>query len=173
MKRAQLDNPIIIFVALVFGLMIFAPIMLKIFISIDTGVGNSLGNLSGQQGVIAKQNFDAVTTPLITFWDKVITMAFVLVVILLFVSAFFVDAHPFFLILYILLNFFVILMVPNLETALSHIYDSPTFVTETAQLVFLDSLRTNLTLFTVGIMVLAGIVIYGKLAFTRGGSNRR
>lgn len=172
-KKGQLDNPVIVFVVIIFGLLIFAPIMLKIFINVDTSFGNSLGNLSGQQGEIAKANFKAVTTPLITFWDKVIISAFVLAIIMLLVSAFLIDAHPFFIVLYIFINFMLILFIPTLETALSHIYDSAAFAAEVTDLSFLDSLRTNLSVFIVGIMVLAGIIIYGKLAFTTGGNNRR
>ena len=172
-KRGQVDNPVIAFVVIVAALILFAPIMLKIFVNVDQGVGNSLGNLSGQQGVIAKANFEAVTTPLISFWDKVIIAAFILAVLLLFVSAFLIDAHPFFVVLYIFLNFMLILFIPSITKAIDNIYDSVNFATEVAQLTFLDTLRSNFTAFVVGIMVITGIIIYGKLAFFQRSNNRR
>lgn len=172
-KRGQLDNPVIAFVVIIFGLLIFAPVMLKIFVNVDTSVGNSLGNLSGQQGVIAARNFNAVSDTLITFWDKVIIAAFVLAVLLLLVSAFLIDAHPFFVILYIFLNFMLILFIPSMVTALDHIYDSANFAVEIARLGFLDTLRQNFTVFVVGIMIITGIIIYGKLAFFNRSNVRR
>jgi len=172
-KKGQLDNPVILFVVLIAGLILFAPIALKVFVNVDTSVGNSLGNLSGQQGVIAQQNFKAVTTPLISFWDKVIISAFVLAVLLLFVSAFLIDAHPFFVVLYIFINFMLILFIPSITKAIDHIYDSANFATEVAQLTFLDTLRQNFTVFVIGIMIITGIIIYGKLAFFQRSNNRR
>lgn len=174
-KRGQLDNPLVTFAIIVIALMIFAPVMLKIFMNIDTSFGNSLGNVSAG-GALAKTNFGAVTTPLITFWDKVIVAAFFLSILLLFVSAFLIDAHPFFIVLYILLNFFLILFAPTMITAVDNIYDSANFATEVASLTFLDTLRSNFTVFLVGMMVITGIIIYGKLAFFGGGrkaNNRR
>lgn len=175
-KRGQLDNPLVAFAIIVIALMIFAPVLLKIFINVDDSVGKSLGNLTAG-GALAQANFKAVTTPLITFWDKVIIVAFVVAVLLLFVSAFLIDAHPFFIVLYIVLNFFLILFAPTMITAVDNIYDSANFATEVAQLTFLDTLRGNFTVFLVGMMVITGIIIYGKLAFFgRGGgrsSNRR
>lgn len=172
-KRGQIvDNPVIIFTVIVFGLLLFAPIALKIFSSIDVNFGNALGNVSAG-GELAKENFKAVSTPLVTFWDKVIISAFVLAVILLFVSAFFIDANPFFIFLYIFLSFMLILFAPNIVQALNAIYDSATFASEVATLSFLDNLRTNFTLFLVGIIFITGIIIYGKVAFFGNKSKRR
>lgn len=174
-KRGQIENPVIIFAVIVIALLIFAPVALKIFLSIHTNVGNNLGNLSGQQGVIAKQNFQAVTGPLVSFWDKVIVAAFFLTILLLFVSAFLIDAHPFFVILYILSFLFLILFTPNILSAVDNIYDSANFASEVARLTFLDALRSNFIVFLIGIGVLTGIIIYGKLAFFGNGraNNRR
>lgn len=172
-KKGQIENPIVIFVIICFGLILLAPVALKIFVSVDTNVGNSLGNLSGQQGVIAKANFKAVTTPLVNFWDKVIISGFVLAVLLLFVSAFLIDAHPFFIVLYIFLNFILILFVPTMITALDAIYNSAIFAQEVAYLPFVDGLRTHFIGVVVGIMIITGIIIYGKLAFFGRSDNRR
>lgn len=172
-KKGQVDNPIIAFVVIIAALIIFAPIALKVFVNVDTSVGNSLGNLSGQQGVIAQTNFKAVTTPLISFWDKVIVAAFILAVLLLFVSAFLIDAHPFFVVLYIFLDLFLILFIPSITKAIDHIYDSANFAVEVAKLPFLDTLRSNFTGFVIGLMIITGIIIYGKLAFFQRSNNRR
>lgn len=172
-KKGQIiDNPIIAVFVLIFILLLLSPIMLKIFLSVHTNIGNSLGNVTGG-GEIAKANFQKVTGTLITFWDKVILFAFILAVIILFVSAFLIDAHPFFVFLYIIINFLLIIFIPDMKTALDNIYDSPTFTTEIIYLTFVDALRTYLVPIIIGLMVITGIIIYGKLAFTSRSNNRR
>jgi hypothetical protein len=171
-KKGQLDYPIITFAILVIALMIFAPITLKIFRSFSSSFSSSLGNVSGG-GVIAAANFEQVTTTLITFWDKVIIAAFILAVLLLFVSAFLIDAHPFFIIIYILFSFMLVLFAPNIITAVDHIYDNAAFAQEVSLLPFLDTLRNNFAVFLVGIIVITGIIIYGKLAFFGRSNNRK
>lgn len=172
-KRGQLDNPLIIFAVVVIGLLLVAPIGLKIMRSIQEPVSNSLGNLTGKGGEIAQTNFNAVIVTGINFWDKVVVSFFVFAVLMLLVSAFLVDAHPFWIVLYILMNFFLILFAPNIIGAVDHIYDSATFVEETAMLSFMDTIRTHYAEFLVGMIVLTGIIIYGKLAlFNKPGRGR-
>jgi len=170
-KKGQFDYPIITFAIIVICLMIFAPIMLKVFTSFATPFSSSLGNVSGG-GVQAAASFNKVTNTLITFWDKVVIAAFILAVLLLFVSAFLIDAHPFFIIIYIFFSFMLVLFAPNIITAVDHIYDNASFASEVSMLPFLDSLRNNFAIFLVGIIVITGIIIYGKLAFF-GRSNSR
>ncbi len=173
-KRGQLDNPIILFAVIVLGLIMFAPIALKVFVNVDSSVGNALGNVSAG-GDVAQANFNAVSGTLVSFWDKVIVAAFFVSIILLLVSAFLIDAHPFFIVLYIFLNFMLVLFTPNILQSVDAIYDSANFAGEVAQLAFMDSLRNNFVPFLVGIIVITGIIIYGKLAFFGNGgrSNRR
>ena len=166
-KKAQLDNPIIIFAMIIIGLLIFAPIVLKIFMTTQSSMSSSLGNLSSG-GTIAAANFNAVMDTAISFWDKVIVFVFFLAIILLFVSAFFIDANPFFIILYIFTNLMLILFAPNIIAAVDHIYDSANFAAEVTQLSFMDTIRTHYAEFLVGIMVITGIIIYGKIAFFGG-----
>jgi len=173
-KKAQLDNPIIAFAVIIIALLIFAPITLKILRSIQEPVANSFGNMSNQGGDIAKENFNEVLVTGINFWDKIIVAAFIFAVLLLLVSAFLVDAHPFFIVLYILLNFMLILFAPNIISAVDRIYDSSTFAQETAMLSFMDTIRSNYAVFLVGMMIITGIIIYGKLAlFNNSGGRRR
>ena len=169
-KKAQLDYPIITFAIIIVGLMILAPIILKIFMTTQSSFSAAIGNVSSG-GDIAQTNFNAVMTPAINFWDKVIIAAFALVVILLFVSAFFIDASPFFIILYVFASFMLILFAPNIIAAVDHIYESANFAAEVSKLTFMDTLRSHYAEFLVGIMVITGIIIYGKIALF-GKSNR-
>ena len=171
-NKGQLDYPIIIFAVLVIGLLMFAPIMLKLFVEINDGVGAGLGNVTGG-GATAAANFGSVMDTAINFWDKVIIAAFVIAIILLLVSSFFIDAHPFFIFLYVFVSFMLILFTPNIIDAVDNIYDSAEFASEVALLSFMDTLRNNFAIFLVGMMVITGIIIYGKVALMGGQGGRR
>lgn len=173
LKKGQLDYPIITFFILVFGLILLAPIMLKIFINIRDPISNNFGNMSGQGGQLAQANFNSVINTGINFWDKIITAAFILAVLLLFVSAFLIDTHPFFIILYIALNLMLILFAPDIVDSLGNIYDNANFATEVAQLTFINYIRVHFGLILVAIMVITGIIIYGKVALFGSGGGRR
>lgn len=172
-KKAQVDNPLVLFAVILIGLLIVAPVGLKILRSVQSPVSASLGNLTGRGGEIAQTNYNHVMNTGINFWDKVIVAFFAFSILLLFVSAFLVDANPFFVVLYILLNMFLILFAPNFITAVDNIYDSASFAEETAMLSFMDTIRTYYAEFLVGLMILTGIIIYGKISFFGGGNNKR
>jgi hypothetical protein len=166
-KKGQLDYPIITFFIVVFGLLILAPIMLKIMRTTQTSFSSSLGNMSG--GEQAATNFNAVMNVGTTFWDKIIISAFVISIILLFVSAFLIDAHPLFVILYLFISFMLVLFAPNIIGTLDNLYGSSEFATEVGMLSFMDSLRIHFGEFLVGIIFITGIIIYGKVRFFSGG----
>lgn len=170
-KKAQLDNPILTFAVLVIGLVILAPIVMKIFISVQAPVSVALGNVS-TGGVTAQSNFDYVMTTAINFWDKVVIGAFFAGVLLLFVSAFFIDTHPAFVVLYIFTNFLIMLFIPSIMQAADNIYDSSTFVTETAYLTMMDAIRTHFVEILLGVMVITGIIIYAKINLAANSSSR-
>lgn len=169
-NKGQLDYPIITFVILIFGLLLFAPVMLKIFTSIQAPMSSSLGNLTAG-GDVAQRNFNSVMSVAINFWDKVIIACFILAILLLLISAFLIDAHPLFIILYIFISFMLILFAPDIIGALDNIYNSSAFATEVGMLSFINTLRTHFAEFLVGIMIITGIIIYGKIRLF-GGSSR-
>ena len=167
-KKGQLDFPIIMFVVIIFGLILLAPIVLKIFNEVNTSFGNALNETPG--GTIAKANFQSVMQTGINFWDKVVITAFILAMLLLFISAFLIDTNPFWIILYIFICFMLILFAGNIVAALDKIYDSALFATEVAALTFVGTLRDHFGEFLVGIMVITDIIMYGKIALFKGGN---
>lgn len=172
-KKGQIDYPIITFAIIVIGLLILAPVILKIFRTTQSSFSDSFGNMSSGGGEVAQENFNIVMNTAVNFWDKVVIAAFFLAIILLFVSAFFIDANPFFIILYIFMSLMLILFAPNIIEAVDKIYDSSSFATETAMLSFMDTLRIHYAEFLVGIMIITGIIIYGKVALFNNGGGRR
>lgn len=168
-KRGQLDYPIITVIIIIFGLLIIAPVVLKIFINIKNPMAAQFANVTG--GATAAANFNKVMDTAINFWDKVIIAAFMLSMILLFISAFLIDTSPFWVILYIFISFMVIIFAPDIIGSLDAIYNSADFATEVSKLTFMDTLRIHFGEFLVGIIVITGIIIYGKIALfpSRGG----
>jgi hypothetical protein len=173
-KKGQLDYPIITFFVVMLGLLLLAPIMLKVFISIRDPVSAQLGNISNG-GAVAQGNFNKVINTAINFWDKVIIAAFFLALILLVISAIFIDTSPFFIIIYIFISFMLVLFAPNIISSLDTIYGSQQFAVEVGHLSFMDAIRSNFGVFLVGIIVFTGIIIYGKIALfgNQQGGNRR
>ena len=165
-KKAQMEFSIITFIAVIVMLIILAPFMMKIFNSFLTPFGNAVGN----QTAVAGENVAHIQSVVVGFWDFVIIMAFLINVILLLITAFLVDTHPVFLIMYIMFGFFTFIFAPELSTVLDKIYDSPQFATELTNLAMVDFLREYLMLVILGIYFITGIIIYSK--FRWGGQAR-
>lgn len=164
-KKGQFDFPIITFVIIVAGLLFIAPFILKIVNSTLTPFETALSNTPGgnQSGAVA--NVQIVHTTFINFWDGVLAIAFLISVILLFVSAFLIDTSPVFMVLYIILLFLTVAFAPNILKAINNIYESAQFATEVSALAFMDFLRLNFGLVITVIGVLTMIIIYAKVRF--------
>ena len=174
MKKGELDFPIITLIGLIVMLLLIAPVFLKIFSTTQTEFSDALGKV-GEGNVTAQANFNSVMNTASGFWDKVIIAAFILSVLTMLLASFFIDTHPVWIILYIFLMFMLILFTPNMIQALDGIYESTTFATETAQLPFMDFVRTHFGEMLVGFFVITGVIIYGKIRLFSNsiGGNRR
>jgi len=170
MKRGQLDFPIITFLVVFITLLILAPIMLKVFNSVKSPVSAAFGNATG--GTIAQQNFDKVMNVGINFWDKIIVFALFAAFIIMIISAFLIDTNPFWVILYIFIAFMLVLFAPSIVGSLDGIYNSANFATEVSQLTFIGTLRDHFGVFLLGIIMLTGIIIYGKIFLFSKGSGK-
>jgi len=169
-RLGQMDFPLIGFAVLTLSLLFLAPVGIKIFSAINTNVGGQLTN----QSSVAGTNFTAVMTPLITWWDKIIIFAFVIAIILLFISAFMIDTHPVWVILYIIVGMFTIIFSNAIQSSLQTFYETTTFLTaaELALLPYVTWVYTNFGYFLVGIMILTGVIMYGKIAYFSRGAMR-
>lgn len=158
-NKGQLEHPIAVFTVVFIGLLIMAPIVLKVVNSTLTPISSVLGNMSAQSG----QTVTTVKTSFITFWDYVIISAFMINVILLFISAFLVDTHPVFLVLYILFGMLIFIFAPMIMETVDNIYTSSQFTDEVNQIPMVDFLRTYFGVILLGIYFVSGIVIYAKI----------
>jgi len=164
-KKGQIDFPVIMFAIILIGLIIIAPVVLKVVRSTITPFSASLGNMSGLGGEMAETNVNYVLGVFVNFWDGVLMFGFLIAVILLFISAFLIDANPFFMVLYIFLLFLTILFAPDILGAVDRIYDANAYAEEVALVPFMDFLRLNFGLVITGIGILTMIIIYAKIRY--------
>lgn len=164
-KKAQIDMPIVTFAIIVIALLFLGPIMLKVVRTTITPFGDALNNTAVGGGELASGNVLYILGVFVNFWDAVIVFAFVVAVLMLFVSAIFIDTNPFFIVLYILVLLLVVLFAPNVLDAVNKIYDSADFAQEVALLPLLDFIRLNFGLILVVIGIVTMIIMYAKIRF--------
>lgn len=162
-KRGQAQS-IIIFFAVVVGILLTSIIVLRLVNTIITPFSAQIGNVSAPVG----EAVDYAHSRFTSVWDWVIVLAILLNTILLFVSAFLVDIHPAFLLIYIIAVFFLIIFGNSLLYALDNIWDKFGTSTETAQTPLTQFIINNFQLFVLGIIVLSGILMYAKFKFFSG-----
>ena len=171
-KKGQLDFPIIGFIVLVIGIFIIGPVLLKVFSSIQGPMSNALGNVTGGGGAVAQKNFDTVMVTSNNMMDNVLVFVFVIAVIMLIVSAFLIDTSPFWIILYIFISMMLVILTPNIIEGLDNIWTKAQFAQEVADLSFLNFIRMNFMFILVSIILITGVIIYGKISKGFGSANR-
>lgn len=164
-KKAQIDFPIVTFAIVVIGLLFLGPILLKLVRTTVTPFGDALNQTSIGGGSEGASRTLYILGIFVNFWDAVLLFAFMLAVVMLFISALFIDTNPFFIILYVVVLLLVVIFSPNVLGAINNIYDSSQFVEETALLGFMDFIRLNFGVVLTVIGILTMIVIYAKVRF--------
>ena len=161
--KGQMEFPVLTFIVVVVILLFLAPVILKIVNAILNPISAQLGN----QTAVAGRNVLFIQTSFTNFWDWIILIAFLIQVILLLVSAYFIDTHPIFLVLYVILAFVTILFVPTYQEILNAVWNNPQFATEVTDLPFMEFIKNYFELIVMGIIFISGIVIYGKLRYSK------
>lgn len=155
-KSGQLD--VVIFLIMVIVLLIAAPVCMKFFHSVMMPLGNAIAPMSPQ----ANTTVGYLTTSYDTFWDFAVLMMFIALVATLFLSSFLVNMHPAFLILYIILAFVMVIITPMLASSATSVANQ--LAADTAgHLPYTDYLRSNIVIITLAVLILSGIISYGKM----------
>lgn len=158
-KKAQ-GFGIIAFVGVVVVILILAPILINIVTTTLGEVSDNINNTSPT----ASNAIDSVETSFTNLWDLVIIMVFLLNIILLFLTAFFIDTHPAFMILYIMFAFFAIVFIPNIMDAVDAIYDQYS-ADVGAYLPLTEFLVNNFSYVLLAVIALSGIILYAKIKY--------
>lgn len=160
-RKAQAD--IITFVVIIVGLLVMAPIMLKLVNTILTPFATAINETSPAAAI----EVTAIHTKITTFWDYLIMVAFFANLILLTISSFLVDTHPAFLLFYIMLSVVLMMFAPYTMEPVKQIMGlSPTFTTEVAQLPLTSFVINRFNLILLGIIILNGIIVYARFRGT-------
>ena len=158
-KKGGLEAPMIAFILFFIALIILAPIALKVINSVITPLGTNLAAMSPA----ANQSAAAVVATSNAFWDFAIIFAFVGMMIVMFISSYFIDVHPIFIVIYIMLAFILFLIIPSMQDAFGQIYGLPEFSSEVDNLSMTNFLQKNFGIVTLGIYIITGIIMFAKM----------
>ena len=162
-KKAQI-NAIIVFAAVIIILLFLAPIILKIVVAPVSKVATAFStvdptNQSTQQITFIQNKFTGT-------FDWVIAFFFMFNTIILLLSAFLVDVHPAFLVIYIIAAFFLMVFAPTVLSALGNIYESPSFSVGNENVIqyipITNFIYQNFGFILVGIIILSGVILFAK-----------
>lgn len=172
-KKAQVEFSPAIVIALIIGLVILAPIMIRI-IGTVTGTFFTQMNESAPSAVAEASG---AVDKVYNFFDYLIIIALFINIIVLFISAWFIDTNPVFIILYIMFAFIFVLFLPNLMDAVDAVWERmdamdvhDTWEGNTMNLTFTDWVRQNLIMVAVVVITISGIITYAKFKMTSGGT---
>jgi hypothetical protein len=162
MTRGQFD--VVIFIIMFIALLIAAPICFKMVHLTLEPISAALNSSTPQ----VNETMTYIVNSYDNFWDYVVLMMFIALVISLFMSSFLVDIHPVFLLLYVLLAFIMVIITPMLASTASSV-TSALGLSGSAHLQYTEYLRQHVTMITLGVLVISGIITFGKMRL-RGGS---
>ena len=158
-KRGQREFSPAIFIVGIIVLIIMAPIILKVISSVRTGITDALNDTEPKAIVEMNYGMDKV----VGFIDYLLILMFFVSLIILFISAYFIDTNPIFLVLYIIFAFIFILLLPNMMEAVDTVWSK--FPVETNSLPLTGWIQSNMVMFTLGVFILTGIIMYAKFKF--------
>lgn len=155
---------IIIFFGLMIAVFIVSIIVLRMTNSIITPFATQISNISAPAG----QAVTYAQTRFTSWWDYTILLIFAINVILLLVSAFLIDIHPAFVLIYIVAIIFMFIFGNYALSAVDAIWGGVGTATETAQTPITQFLINNFQMIMLGIVILSGIVCYAKFKLFPG-----
>jgi len=159
-KKGQgMEFSIALFIMMVAMIIILAPFLLRAVRDITSGLGNNLATLS-PVGNISMQHVSTATTNL---WDFGMILGFIILTIVLFISAFMADIHPLFIIVYVILAFILFMIVPALNDTFIQIYATPEMYNETSHLPMTDYLGQHFGIIAFIIYIISGAIMFGKM----------
>jgi len=165
-KLAQTN--IIAFIAIVVGLFILAPIMLKIVNSTLDPLEDTLNNSNVEAG----ERVGYIHDVFLNFWDYTIALAFLVNIISMLIFAFLVDSHPIFSILYMISLIFTFMFSHYVVIPVTTILGMEQFATEVTQLPIVNFIVLRFDLILLGLAILTGIIMYSKFRGNGGGITR-
>lgn len=154
----------IVFAAIVIGLLLISPFLIKFFTSPVEKFGDAVGDISPEAGAAV----DFVQEKTLTFWDSVVLFLFLILFVVLIVSSFLIDVHPFFTVVYVISGILFFAFAPAVQPMLEKVYASSSFTTEVAYIPALEWLVGNFWSVMLGVYIFSGLIIFVKVRFLSG-----
>ncbi len=162
-KLAQAN--IVAFIAIVVGIFILAPIILKVVNSTLDPLENTLNNTNTEAG----DRVGYIHDVFLNFWDYTIALAFLVNILSMLIFAFLVDSHPIFSILYMVSLIFTFMFSHYVVVPVTTILGMEQFQTEVTQLPIVNFLVLRFDLILLGLAIITGIIMYSR--FKGGGGS--
>lgn len=164
--KGQLDIPMVALVALILGIILAAPILMKI---VDTTLTNVDTSFQNSSFINEGNEISLVKTKFMGLFDTLVIAVFLILVVLLLISAYLVDISPGFLILYVVSLAFLFLLTPDMLGALSKLWESDAYASYQTQLPMTLFILNNFYIIMLGIAIFSGIIMYVKFKSSGSG----
>lgn len=171
-KRGDFTG-IIALVGITLIMIMIAPFLLKLVVTPLTSLSTALSttdatNVSANAVTQAKNTFTGT-------FDWIIVILFMFNVLLLFITAFLIDVHPAFFLVYIIGLFMLFGFAPAVLDTIDTIYSMNAFAGAGNNVIqylpMVDFLRENFTIVLLGIAITTAIIMYGKYRLAQSGTN--
>jgi len=163
-KRGQSD--LLVAIGVILGLLILAPFLVMI-VNVPLEKFKDTINSTDVGNAQASANVDSVRGKFLSMIDFVFICAILVNVILLLITAFMVDVHPAFMLIFIMLCFFTMVFVPEILTSVLTVWDKVQGQSEViGHLPVTYFILNNFRMFMLAVMFISGVVMYAKIRRT-------
>jgi len=161
------------FIMLVAMMIIVAPIILKVGFTILDTTSAQLSTIDSTN--VSSDNVNFVKNKIVGTFDWTIMILVIINMLVLLVTAFLIDIHPAFLVIYIIGAFVMVITLPYTMAVAENIYGSTQFSVGSDNVVqyipMTEFMLNNFGTIMVGILILSGIIMYAKFrSSSRGGT---
>lgn len=168
-NKAQIQS-IAFFIGVIIVLVMLAPIILKVGTTMLTKTANQFATIDN-----TNKSADVVTftqSKLTGTMDWIVMLLVIFNILVLMVSAFLIDIHPAFVVVYIIGAMALVMTAPFTIMAAEKIYSSSSFSSMISYIPMTEFLMNNFSIVIVGVIVLTGIIMFAKVRlFSSGGTN--
>ena len=159
-KKGQAES-IIYFFVVAFILFMMAPLLLEIPIQIFAKLQPVAGNMSTQAGT----SVGYINTKMTSLWDEMIVILFMGNIGLLFLTAFLIDVHPVFVIIYIGALAFIFIFAMPVWSVLNEYYSTTILTDATSVMPMTKLLVDNFPIVLLVVAILSGVIMYAKIKY--------
>lgn len=164
-KKGQIfDNPLLILSGIFILLFLMSFIFLTFFMKAQAPLASVIGNVTNEK---TQQSYLFTTNTAINFWDTAMVFLFLGFLFILTIFSFFLDNHPVFWVIYVLMGILIILTIPEVTNSLGVISNSTALAQESAKLEGMEWIRSNFGGILAGTFFLNGIIIFAKFSMKR------